>query len=66
MKGLAMRKEIIMCLSMDELIVISEALDLLKNEFSVNVEINKVDIQQILDRVDNAIEKLENDQKGLF
>lgn len=56
-----MSKEIIMCLSMDELTVISEGLDLLKNEFSVNVEINKVDIQQILDRVDNAIEKLEND-----
>ena len=56
-----MSKEIIMCLSMDELIVISEGLDLLKNEFSVNVEINKIDIQHIIDRVDNAIEKLEND-----
>ena len=61
MKGLVMSKEIIMCLSIDELNVISEGLDLLKNEFSVNVEINKIDIQHIIDRVDNAIEKLEND-----
>ena len=61
MKGLVISKEIIMCLSIDELNVISEGLDLLKNEFSVNVEINKIDIQHIIDRVDNAIEKLEND-----
>ena len=59
-----MSKEIIMCLSMDELIVISEALDLLKNEFSVNVEINKIDIQHVIDRVDNAMKKIEHRKKS--
>lgn len=56
-----MDKAIMMCLTLDELIVISDALDLLKNEFSVNVEVNKIDIQHVIDRIDNAIDRVEND-----
>lgn len=54
-------KEIIMKLSIDELTIISESLDLLKNEFEVNIEVGKIDIQDVIDRVDSAIDKIEND-----
>ena len=56
-----MDKEIIMCLTLDELNVISESLDLLKHRYKTNVTIGKVDIQDIIDRVDRAIDKIEND-----
>jgi len=56
-----MDKSIIMNLSLDELEVISESLDLLRNRFKVNVTIGKINIQDIIDRVDRAIDKIEND-----
>lgn len=59
-----MSKEIIMCLSIDELTVISGGLNLLKKEFSTNAGINKIDIQHVIDRVDNAMKKIEYRKKS--
>ena len=55
------KEGIIMNLELDELHVISESLDLLKNEFGTEITVGKINIQDILDRVDNAIDKIEND-----
>ncbi|MGL5646656.1 MAG: hypothetical protein ACRDDY_02300 [Clostridium sp.] len=54
-------KQVIMCLTLDELMVISEGLDLLWSEFSDNIEVNQMDIQSVIERIDSAIEKIEND-----
>lgn len=56
-----MNKSIIMNLSLDELEVISESLDLLKHKFKVDVTVGKINIQDVVDRVDRAIDKIEND-----
>ena len=56
-----MDKSIIMNLSLDELEVISESLDLLKHKFKVDITIGKINIQDVIDRVDRAIDKIEND-----
>ena len=55
------KESIIMNLELDELHVISESLDLLKNEFGTEITVGKINIQDILDRIDNAIDKIEND-----
>ena len=55
------KESIIMNLELDELHVISESLDLLKNEFGTEITVGKINIQDILDRVENAIDKIEND-----
>ena len=54
-------KVIMMCLTIDELNIISDGLDLLKNEFGTNIEVGEIDIQYVIDRVNNAIDKIEND-----
>ena len=56
-----MDKSIIMNLSLDELEVISESLDLIKNKFKVDITVGKINIQDVIDRVDRAIDKIEND-----
>ena len=56
-----MNKSIIMNLSLDELEVISESLDILKHRLEVDVTIGKINIQDVIDRVDRAIDKIEND-----
>ena len=56
-----MDKEITMCLTLDELNVMSESLDLLKHRYKTNVTIGKINIQDVIDRVDRAIDKIEND-----
>ena len=56
-----MDKSIIMSLSLDELEVISESLDLLKHKFKVDITVGKINIQDVIDRVDRAIDKIEND-----
>ena len=56
-----MDKSIIMNLSLEELEVISESLDLLKHNFKTDVTVGKINIQDIIDRVDRAIDKIEND-----
>ena len=56
-----MDKSIIMNLSLEELEVISESLDILKHRFKVDVTVGKVNIQDVVDRVDRAIDKIEND-----
>ena len=56
-----MNKSIIMNLSLDELEVISESLDILKHRLEVDVAIGKINIQDVIDRVDRAIDKIEND-----
>lgn len=56
-----MDKSIIMSLSLDELGVISESLDLLKHKFKVDITVGKNNIQDVIDRVDRAIDKIEND-----
>ena len=55
------KESIIMNLELDELHVISESLDLLKNKFGTEITVGKINIQDILDMVDNAIDKIEND-----
>lgn len=54
-----MDKSIIMNLSLDELEVISESLDLLRNDFKVDITVGKINIQDIIERVDRAIDKIE-------
>lgn len=56
-----MDKSIIINLSLDELEVVSESLDLLKHNFKVDITVGKVNIQDVIDRVDKAIDKIEND-----
>ena len=56
-----MDKSIIMNLSLEELEVISESLDILKHRLEVDVTIGKINIQDVIDRVDRAIDKIEND-----
>lgn len=56
-----MDNSIIINLSLDELEVISESLDLLKNKFKVDVTVGKINIQDVIDRIDRAIDKIEND-----
>ena len=56
---LDMDKSIIMNLSLDELEVISESLDLLRNDFKVDITVGKINIQDIIERVDRAIDKIE-------
>lgn len=56
---LDMDKSIIMNLSLDELEVISESLDLLRNGFKVDITVGKINIQDIIERVDRAIDKIE-------
>ena len=55
------KESIIMNLELDELHVISESLDLLINKFGTEITVGKINIQDILDMVDNAIDKIEND-----
>ena len=50
-----------MNLSINELEVISESLDLLLHRFGTSVQVGKIDIQDVIERVDRAIEKIEND-----
>ena len=52
---------ILMCLTLDELNVISESLDLLLHRFGTSVQVGKIDIQDVIERIDNAINKIEND-----
>ena len=47
-------------LNYDELNVISECLDLLKHSYGVDIKIGKSNIQDVIDRVDMAIDMLEN------
>ena len=54
-------KTIFMCLTLDELNVISESLDLLLHRFGTSVQVGKIDIQDVIERIDNAINKIEND-----
>ena len=54
-----MDKNIIINLSLDELEVISESLDLLKHNFKVDITVGKVNIQDVIDRVDRVIDKIE-------
>ena len=54
-------KTIFMCLTLDELNVISESLDLLLHRFGTSVQVGKIDIQDVIERIDNAIDKIEND-----
>lgn len=54
-------KNIIMSFNLDELTVISESLDLLLHRFGTSVQVGKVDIQDVIERVDIAIDKIEND-----
>ena len=54
-------KTIFMCLTLDELNVISESLDLLLHRFGTSVQVGKIDIQEDIERIDNAIDKIEND-----
>ena len=56
-----MDKAILMCLTLDELEVISESLDLLLHRFGTSVQVGKIDIQYVIERIDSAIEKIEND-----
>lgn len=56
-----MDNSIIINLSLDELEVISESLDLIKNNFKVDITVGKVNIQDVIDRIDRAIDKIEND-----
>lgn len=58
---LIMDKTILMCLTLDELNVISESLDLLLHRFGTSVQVGKVDIQDVIERIDRAIDKIEND-----
>ena len=57
----SMSKSIIMNLSLDELDVISESLDLIKNNFKVDITVGKINIQDVIDRIDRAIDKIKND-----
>ena len=54
-------KTILMCLTLDELNVISESLDLLLHRFGTSVQVGKIDIQDVIERIYNAIDKIEND-----
>lgn len=56
-----MDKTILMCLTLDELNVISESLDLLLHRFGTSVQVGKVDIQYVIEKIDRAIDKIEND-----
>ena len=56
------KESIIMNLELDELHVISESLDLLKNEFGTEITVGKINIQDILDRIHNAIDKIESEE----
>lgn len=52
-------KNIIMNMTWEELELISESLDMLKHEYGVNITVCNVDIQQVIERVDLAIDKIE-------
>lgn len=52
-------KSIIMNMTWEELEVISESLDMLKHEYGVNITVCNVDIQQVIERIDLAIDKIE-------
>ena len=56
-----MDKTILMCLTLDELNVISESLDLLLHRFGTSVQVGKVDIQYVIEKIDRALDKIEND-----
>ena len=47
-------------LNYDELNVISESLDLLRHHYGVDVTFGKVNIQDVIERMDAAIDMLEN------
>ena len=50
-----------MNLSLEELEVVSESLDMLRNDYKVDITIGKVNMQDIIERFDRAIDKIEND-----
>lgn len=52
-------KSIIMNMTWEELELISESLDMLKHEYGVNITVCNVDIQQVIERIDLAIDKIE-------
>lgn len=56
-----MDKSIIMNITLEELEVISDSLDILKNEVGISVRCGNVSMQDVIDRIDLAIEKIEND-----
>lgn len=52
-------KSIIMNITWGELEIISESLDLLKRTYGVDVTICGTNIQQVIERIDLAIDKIE-------
>lgn len=56
-----MSKSIILNLSLEELEVVSDSLDVLRNDYGVDITIGKVNIQDVIEIFDRAIDKIEND-----
>lgn len=56
-----MSKSIIMNLLSEELEVVSDSLDMLRNDYGIDITIGKVNIQDVIERFDRAIDKIEND-----
>lgn len=52
-------ESIIMNMTWEELEVISESLDILKHEYGVDVTVCNTNIQQVIERIDLAIDKIE-------
>jgi hypothetical protein len=63
-RRITMDKTILMCLTLDELNVISESLDLLLHRFGTSVQVGKIDIQDVIERI-KLLEK-ENVKTILF
>lgn len=59
-------KSIIMNMTLEELEVINTSLDLLKHEYGVDVTVCNTNIQQVIERVDIAIDKIECEEVNVY